>query len=122
VFAPQKCVAVYGRAQKGCSLIVMLSMQLCIETTRLSLRKRASGTVKVFSLDMASRRFFGTARRRRAQKNAHNSSKNQASCAAHVMRVVAEEFWAHAFLKSTSTDFGGGGLVQAVLERPCERW
>jgi hypothetical protein len=36
--------------------------------------------------------------------------------------VVAEEFWAHAFLKSTSTDFGGGGLVQAVLERPCERW
>ena len=31
--------------------------------------------------------------------------------------VVAEEFWAHAFLKSTSTDFGGGGLVQAVLER-----
>ena len=32
--------------------------------------------------------------------------------------VVAEEFWAHAFLKSTSTDFGGGGLVQAVLERP----
>ena len=32
--------------------------------------------------------------------------------------VVAEEFWAHAFLKSTSPDFGGGGLVQAVFERP----
>jgi hypothetical protein len=32
--------------------------------------------------------------------------------------VVAEEFRAQAFLKSTSTDFGGGGLVQAVLERP----
>ena len=36
--------------------------------------------------------------------------------------VVAEEFWAHAFLKSTSTDFGGGGLVQTVLERPYGRW
>jgi hypothetical protein len=34
-----------------------------------------------------------------------------------VCSVVAE-FWEHAFLKSTSTDFGGGGLVQAVLERP----
>jgi hypothetical protein len=32
--------------------------------------------------------------------------------------VIAEEFGAHAFLKATSTDFGGGGLVQAVLERP----
>jgi hypothetical protein len=32
--------------------------------------------------------------------------------------VVAEEFGAQAFLKSPSTDFGGGGLVQAVLERP----
>jgi hypothetical protein len=24
--------------------------------------------------------------------------------------------------KSTCTDFGGGGLVQAVLERPSGRW
>jgi hypothetical protein len=26
--------------------------------------------------------------------------------------VVAEEFWAHSFFKSTSTYFGGGGLVR----------
>ncbi len=31
-------------------------------------------------------------------------------------------FRAHAFLKSTCTDVGGGGLVQAVLERSCGRW
>jgi hypothetical protein len=37
-------------------------------------------------------------------------------------RGLAGGFRAHAFLKSTCTDFGGGGLVQAVLERPCGRW
>jgi len=37
-------------------------------------------------------------------------------------RALAGGFRAHAFLKSTCTDFGGGGLVQAVLERPCGRW
>jgi hypothetical protein len=47
--APQKCAAVYGRAQKAFSFIVMISMQPCIETDRLSMRKRASGTVKVLS-------------------------------------------------------------------------
>ncbi len=56
--APQKCVAVYGRAQKVFSLIVMLSMQPCIETGRLCLRKRASGTVKVLSWVMASSAVF----------------------------------------------------------------
>ncbi len=32
-------------------------------------------------------------------------------------RALAGGFRAYAFLKSTCTDFGGGGLVQAVLER-----
>jgi hypothetical protein len=35
---------------------------------------------------------------------------------------LAGGFWARPFLKSTSTDFGRGGLVQAVLERACGRW
>ena len=35
---------------------------------------------------------------------------------------LAGGFWACPFLKSTSTGFGGGGLVQAVLERPFGRW
>ena len=43
-----------------------------------------------------------------------------------VLRILccglAGGFRAYAFLKSTCTDFGGGGLVQAVLERPCGRW
>jgi hypothetical protein len=37
-------------------------------------------------------------------------------------RALADGFRAYAFLKSTCTDFGGGGLVQEVLERPCGRW
>ncbi len=35
---------------------------------------------------------------------------------------LAGGFRVHAFLKSTCTDFGGGGLVQAVLERSSGRW
>ena len=42
-----------------------------------------------------------------------------------VLRMVccalAGGFRAHAFLKSTCTDFDGGGLVQVVLERPYGR-
>jgi hypothetical protein len=49
VLAPKKCAAVYGRAEKGVSLMVILLMQLCIERGRLSLRKMASGTDKVLS-------------------------------------------------------------------------
>jgi hypothetical protein len=49
VLVPQKSAGVYGRAQKLCCLIAMLSMQPRIESGRLSLRKRASATVKVFS-------------------------------------------------------------------------
>ena len=49
VLAPQKCAGWHGRAQKLCCLIAMLSMQPCIESGRLSLWKRASCTVKVFS-------------------------------------------------------------------------
>ncbi len=37
-------------------------------------------------------------------------------------RALAGGFWAHTFLKSTCTDFGGGGLVQEVLERPSGHW
>ena len=37
-------------------------------------------------------------------------------------RALTDGFRAHAFLKSTCTDFGGGGLVQAVLERSSGRW
>jgi hypothetical protein len=36
-------------------------------------------------------------------------------------RVLAGGFREHVFLKSTCTDFGGGGLVQVVLERTCDR-
>jgi hypothetical protein len=36
--------------------------------------------------------------------------------------ALAGGFWVRPFLKSTSTDFGGGGLVQAVSERPSGRW
>ncbi len=49
VLAPQKCAGPHGRAQKLCCFMAMLSMQPCIESGTLSLRKRASGTVKVFS-------------------------------------------------------------------------
>ena len=63
-------------------------------------------------------RFFGAARRSRARKNAQSSAKNQVLGLRMLCCVVPEEFGAQAFLKSTSTDFGGGGLVQAVLERP----
>jgi hypothetical protein len=49
VLAQQKCAAVHGRAHKWCCLIDMLSMQPCIESGTLSLRQKASGTVKVFS-------------------------------------------------------------------------
>ena len=49
VLAPQKCAGVHGGAQKLCCLIAMLFMQPCIESGTLSLRQRASRTVKVFS-------------------------------------------------------------------------
>ena len=49
VLAPQKCEGRHGRAQKLCCLISMLSMQPHIESGRLSLRKRTSGNVKLFS-------------------------------------------------------------------------
>jgi hypothetical protein len=37
-------------------------------------------------------------------------------------RALTGRFRAHAFLKSTCTDFVEGGLVQAVLERAALRW
>ncbi len=49
VIAPQKCAGVHGRTQKLCCFMTMLSMEPYIENGTLSLRKRASGTVKVFS-------------------------------------------------------------------------
>jgi hypothetical protein len=49
VVATQKCAGWHGRAQKLCYLITMLSIQPCIESDTLSLRKRVSATVKVFS-------------------------------------------------------------------------
>ena len=36
--------------------------------------------------------------------------------------ALAGGFCVRPFLKSTNTDFGGVGLVLAVLERPCGRW
>ena len=54
VLVPPKSAGVYGRAQKLCCLIAMLSMQPRIESGRLSLRKRASGKVKAFSRFLAS--------------------------------------------------------------------
>ena len=51
VLAQKKCsvVTVYGHVQKGFNLMVMLSMDPCIETDRLSLWKMVLGTVKVLS-------------------------------------------------------------------------
>jgi hypothetical protein len=64
-------------------------------------------------------RFFGAARRSRARKNAQSSAKNQVLGLRMLCCVVPEEFGAQAFLLTLAgTDFGGGGLVQAVLERP----
>jgi hypothetical protein len=81
--ARQKCARVHGRAPKVCCLIFMLFMQPCIESGTLSLRNRASGTVKVFSRLWLRVRFSGAARGSRAAKNAHISPKDRASCAAH---------------------------------------
>ncbi len=52
-------------------------------------------------------RFFGADRRSRARKNTQSSAKNQVLGLRTLCCVVPEEF-----LKSTSTDFGGGGLVR----------
>ena len=58
VLTHQKCGGGHGRAQKLYCLISMLSMQPCIESGTLSLRKRASRTVKVFSGFMHSSAVF----------------------------------------------------------------
>jgi hypothetical protein len=59
---------------------------------------------------MACRAFFGATRRIRAPKFARCSKSSGVFC----FTCSAGGFTAHAFLKSTFTDFGGGGLVQAV--------
>jgi hypothetical protein len=56
--ATRKCRTIHGRSQKGCSLIVMLCIHPCIQNGTLSLRNRASGTVKGFSCFMASSEVF----------------------------------------------------------------
>ncbi len=56
--ATRKCRAMHGRSQKGCCLIAMLCIHPCIQNGTLSLRNRASGTVKGFSCFMASSEVF----------------------------------------------------------------
>ena len=56
--ARRKCGAMHGRSQKGCCLIAMLCIHPCIQNGTLSLRNRASGTVKGFSCFMASSEVF----------------------------------------------------------------
>ncbi len=85
VLVPQKCPGVHGRVQKLCRLIFKLSMQPCIDSGTLSLGKRASWTVKVFSRFWIQVWFSGDPRDSRAATNTHSSSKNRVSCAAHVL-------------------------------------
>ncbi len=110
VIAPQKCAGVHGRAQKLCCLIVMLSMQPRIESGTLSLRKRASGTVKSFPVIWGFKcglpGLLVAAEPLKMRALVHKIGRlllRMLCCA------VAGGFSAHPFLKSTCTDFVDGG-------------
>jgi len=118
-----KMCGVHGRAQKVCCLIDTLSMQPCIESGTLSLRKRASRTVKVFSGFMHSSAVFrGCSPQQIPRQMRAVAQKIWCSVRHNLCCTLAGGFRTHACLKSTCTDFVGGGLVQAVLERPRGRW
>jgi len=118
VFAPQKCAAVHGRAQRGCCLIAMLFMHPCMKSGTFSLRNRASGPPKFFRELWRQVRLCGAARLSRAPKNARCSAKARASCSSQVLLRSCRRIPGASILKSTCTDFGGGGLLQAVGSLP----
>ncbi len=113
VLAQQNGAAVH--AQKVYCLTAMLSMQPCIESGTLSLRKRASRTVKVFSGFMHSSAVFRGCSPQQAAKNVAVAQKIRRRVGHILCCALAGGFRAHAFLKSACTDFVGGGLVQARL-------
>ena len=59
VLAPQKCAAVHGRAQKGCCLFAMISMQPCIESAHSLCRTGLCGPSKVFRVFVVESGFPG---------------------------------------------------------------
>ena len=71
-----------------------------------------------FSRELWSQvRFFGAARRSRARKNAHNSSKNRASCAAHVMLCCCRRILGACIFK-VDKYLDRGEIFCAETERP----
>jgi hypothetical protein len=97
----QKCGTVYGRDRKGSCLMPMLAVHPCIHSGTLSLPNRASRTVsKVFSCFLSVKSGFPVLLVSRVSRRMF-------------FGALPVKFSAHAFLKSTSTDLGGGGLVQA---------
>ena len=87
VLAPKKCAGVHGRAQKLCCLIAMLSMQPCraLKAAHSPCGRGLRPPSKFFSDFWGQVRFSGAARGSRAPTNAHSSSKDRSSCAAHVL-------------------------------------
>jgi hypothetical protein len=100
----------HGRAQKGCCLIAMHFIQPCILSGTLSLRKRASRTVKSFFVIYGFKCGFpgllvpAEPRKMRAVAQKIRRLVRRIFCCA-----LADRFWAHPLLKSTCTDFGGVG-------------
>ena len=110
--------AKHGRSQKGCCLIAMLFMHPCMKSGTFSLRNRASGPPKFFRELWRQVRLCGAARLSRAPKNARCSAKARASCSSQVLLRSCRRIPGASMLKSTCTDFGGGGLLQAVGSLP----
>ncbi len=110
--------AKHGRSQKGCCLIAMLFMHPCMKSGTFSLRNRASGPPKFFRELWRQVRLCGAARLSRAPKNARCSAKARASCLSQVLLRSCRRIPGASILKSTCTDFGGGGLLQAVGSLP----
>jgi hypothetical protein len=101
----------------------MLAMHPCIHSRTLSLPNRSARTVKrIFVFFVVKGGFPGLLVSAEPRKMRAVAQKLRRARRHMFFRALAGGFWVRPFLKSTSTDFGGGGLVQAVLERPCGRW
>ena len=93
----------------------MLAVHPCIHSGTLSLPNRASRTVsQEFSCFLCVKSglpgLLVSADPRKLRAVAHAFRR---VCRHMFFGALPGEFSAHAFLKSTSTDLGGGGLVQA---------
>jgi hypothetical protein len=115
--SPQKCGTVCGRDRQGSCLMPMLAVHPCIHSGTLSLPNRASRTVKKeFACFLSVKSGFpGRLDLRRSPKTARCSAKAPSCSVSHVLLRSSRRilFSSHTFLKSTSPDLGGGGLVQA---------